>query len=87
MSMSDFDILVIKKMLKILNDLGPAGIESKDLCEQAQIACSTPITTTEMDIAVTSMKNQGWISSYRQPMTGRIRWYLNEQGKIAYAGL
>jgi hypothetical protein len=87
MSMSDTDILVIKKMLKILNDLGPSGIESKDLCEQAQIACSTPITTTEMDIAITSMKNQGWIASFRQPVTGRIRWYLTEQGKIAYAGL
>jgi len=87
MSMSDTDILVIKKMLGILNSLGPSGIESKDLCEQAQIACSTPITTTEMDIAVTSMKNQGWIASFRQPITGRIRWYITEQGKIAYAGL
>ena len=87
MSLSDTDILVIKKMLKILNDLGPSGIESKDLSEQAQIACSTPITTTEMDIAITSMKNQGWIASFRQPITGRIRWYLTEQGKIAYAGL
>lgn len=87
MAMSDTDILVMKKMLKILNDLGPAGIESKDLCEQAQIASSIPITTTEMDIAITSMKNQGWIASFRQPVTGRIRWYLTEQGKIAYAGL
>jgi len=87
MPMSDTDILVIKKMLRILNDLGPSGIESKDLCEQTQIASSTPITTTEMDISITSMKNQGWIASFRQPVTQRIRWYLTEQGKIAYAGL
>ena len=87
MPMSDTDILVMKKMLRILNDLGPSGIESKDLCEQAQIASSTPITTTEMDISITSMKNQGWIASFRQPVTLRIRWYLTEQGKIAYAGL
>ena len=85
--MTDSDILVTKKMLGILNSLGPAGIESKDLCEQTQIACSTPITTTEMDISITCMKNQGWIASFRQPVTGRIRWYLTEQGKIAYAGL
>ncbi len=87
MSMSDTDILVIKKMLGILNSLGPSGIESKDLCEQAQIACSTPITTTEMDLSITCMKNQGWIASFRQPITGRIRWYITEQGKIALAGL
>lgn len=87
MPMTDTDILVIKKMLGILNDLGPAGIESKDLKEQAQIACSTPLTTTEMDIAITSMRNQGWIASFRQPITQRIRWYLTEQGKIAYAGI
>ena len=26
-------------------------------------------------------------ASFRQPITERVRWYVTEQGKIAYAGL
>jgi len=85
--MTDTDILVIRKMLKILIDLGPAGIEAQDLKEQAEISAGVPLTTVEKDIAVKEMSDRNWIASYRQPITGRVRWYATEQGQIAYAGL
>ena len=85
--MTDTDILVIRKTLKILIDLGPAGLEEKDLKEQAEIAAGRPLTTLEQDLAVKLMKERGWIASYRQPVTERVRWYVTEPGKIAYAGL
>lgn len=85
--MTDTDIIVIRKMLKILIDLGPAGLEERDLKEQAEIAAGRPLTTLEQDLAVKLMKERGWIASFRQPITERVRWYATEQGKIAYAGL
>lgn len=85
--MTDTDILVIRKTLKILIDLGPDGLEEKDLKEQAEIAAGRPLTTLEQDLAVKLMKERGWIASYRQPVTERVRWYVTEPGKIAYAGL
>lgn len=85
--MTDTDIIVIRKMLKILIDLGPAGLEEKDLKEQAEIAAGLPLTTVEKDLAVKVMSERGWIASFRQPITERVRWYATEQGKIAYAGL
>lgn len=85
--MTDTDILVIRKTLKILIDLGPAGLEEKDLKEQAEIAAGRPLTTLEQDLAVKLMKERGWIASYRQPVTERVRLYVTEPGKIAYAGL
>ena len=85
--MTDTDILVTRKTLKILIDLGPAGLEEKDLKEQAEIAAGRPLTTLEQDLAVKLMKERGWIASYRQPVTERVRWYVTEPGKIAYAGL
>jgi hypothetical protein len=85
--MTDTDIIVIRKMLKILIDLGPAGLEAKDLKEQAELAAGVPLTTVEKDLAVKTMSERGWIASYRQPITERVRWYATEPGKIAYAGL
>lgn len=85
--MTDTDIIVIRKMLKILIDLGPAGLEEKDLKEQAEIAAGLPLTTVEKDLAVKVMSERGWIASFRQPITERVRWYATEQGKIACAGL
>ena len=66
--MTDTDILIIRKMLGILNGIGPAGLE-------------------EQDLAVKLLRDRRWIASYRQPVTERVRWYITEHGKIAYAGL
>lgn len=85
--MTDTDILVIRKMLGILTGIGPAGLEEQDLKEQAEIAAGVPLTTAEQDLAVRQMKDRKWIASYRQPVTERVRWYITEAGKIAYAGL
>ena len=85
--MTDTDILIIRKMLKILIDLGPDGIEESDLKEQAEIAAGRPLTTVEQDLAVKLMKDRKWIASYRQPVTERVRWYATEQGRMAYAAL
>ena len=85
--MTDTDILVIRKMLGILIGIGPVGLEERDLKEQAEIAAGRPLTTAEQDLAVKLIKDRGWIASYRQPVTERVRWYATEHGKIAYAGL
>ena len=85
--MTDTDILVMRKMLKILDDIGPNGLEASDLKEQAEIAAGCPLTTAEKDLAVKEMADRGWIASFRQPLTGRIRWYITEHGKTARAGL
>lgn len=85
--MTDTDILVMRKMLGILIGIGPGGLEERDLKEQAEIAAGRPLTTAEQDLAVKLIKDRGWIASYRQPVTERVRWYATEQGKIAYAGL
>lgn len=85
--MTDTDIIVIRKMLGILIGIGPGGLEERDLKEQAEIAAGRPLTTAEQDLAVKLIKDRGWIASYRQPITERVRWYATEQGKIAYAGL
>ena len=85
--MTDTDILVIRKMLKILIDLGPGGLEERDLKEQAEIAAGRPLTTSDQDLAVRLLKDRGWIASYRQPITERVRWYATEQGRMAYAAL
>ena len=85
--MTDTDIIILRKMLKILLAIGPAGLEEKDLKEQAEIAAGLPLTTVENDLAVKTMADRNWIASYRQPITGRVRWYVTEPGKIAYAGL
>lgn len=85
--MTDTDILVMRKMLGILIGIGPGGLEERDLKEQAEIAAGRPLTTAEQDLAVKLIKDRGWIASYRQPITERVRWYATEQGKIAYAGL
>ncbi len=85
--MTDTDIIVIRKMLKILIALGPAGLEEKDLKEQAELAAGVPLTTVEKDLAVRTMSERGWIASYRQPVTERVRWYATAQGTAAYASL
>lgn len=85
--MTDTDIIILRKMLKILLAIGPAGLEEKDLKEQAEIAAGLPLTTVEKDLAVKTMADRNWIASYRQPVTDRVRWYATEQGRIAYASL
>ena len=85
--MTDTDILVMRKMLNILIGIGPDGLEENDLKEQAEIAAGRPLTTAEQDLAVKLMKDRKWIASYRQPVTERVRWYVTEQGKMAYAAL
>lgn len=85
--MTDTDILVMRKMLGILIGIGPDGLEENDLKEQAEIAAGRPLTTSEQDLAVKLMKDRRWIASYRQPVTDRVRWYVTEQGKMAYAAL
>ena len=85
--MTDTDIIILRKMLKILLAIGPAGLEEKDLKEQAEIAAGLPLTTVEKDLAVKTMADRNWIASYRQPVTERVRWYATEQGRIAYASL
>lgn len=85
--MTDTDILIIRKMLGILTGIGPAGLEEQDLKEQAEIAAGAPLTTAEQDLAVKLLRDRRWIASYRQPVTERVRWYITEHGKIAYAGL
>ena len=85
--MTDTDILVIRKMLQLLIGVGPDGLEEDALKEQAEIAAGRPLTTAEQDLAVRHLRDRKWIASYRQPITERVRWYVTEQGKIAYAGL
>ena len=85
--MTDTDILIIRKMLRILIDIGPAGLEADALKEQAEIAAARPLTTAEKDLAAKTLSERGWIASYRQELTQRVRWYITEQGKTAYAGL
>lgn len=85
--MTDTDIIILRKMLKILLAIGPAGLEEKDLKEQAEIAAGLPLTTVEKDLAVKTMADRNWIASYRQPVTERVRWYATTQGQIAYASL
>jgi hypothetical protein len=77
----------MRKMLNILIGIGPDGLEENDLKEQAEIAAGRPLTTAEQDFAVKLMKDRKWIASYRQPVTERVRWYVTEHGKIAYASL
>lgn len=85
--MTDTDILIIRKMLGVLMDVGPNGLQESDLKEQAEIAADTPLTTSEQDLAFKVLKTRGWIASYRQPITERVRWYVSEQGKLAFAAL
>jgi|GEM_PF-2410250 len=85
--MTDTDILVIRKMLGVLMGIGSQGLETAALKEQAEIAAGTPLTTAEKDLAARLLEERRWIASYRQPLTGRVRWYVTEAGKIAYAGL
>jgi len=85
--MTDTDILIIRKMLQILIGIGPDGLEDDALKEQAEIAAGRPLTTSEQDLAVKQLRDRKWIASYRQPITDRVRWYVTEPGKIAYAAL
>lgn len=85
--MTDTDIIILRKMLKLLIAIGPAGLEEKDLKEQAELAAGIPLTTVEKDLAVKALSERGWIASYRQPVTERVRWYVTTQGQIAYAAL
>lgn len=85
--MTDTDILVMRKMLNILIGIGPDGLVENDLKEQAEIAAGRPLTTAEQDLAVKLMIDRRWIASYRQPVTDRVRWYVTEQGKMAYSAL
>jgi len=85
--MTDTDIIILRKMLKLLTAIGPAGLEEKDLKEQAELASGRPLTTLEQDLAVKLMKDRNWIASYRQPVTERVRWYVTTQGINAYAAL
>jgi hypothetical protein len=85
--MTDLTLHIIRKMLGILDALGPAGLEEATLKEQADIAAGCPTTTTERDIAMQTCAERGWIKSYRQELTGRIRYYLSDAGRTAKAGL
>jgi DNA-binding MarR family transcriptional regulator len=85
--MTDTDILILRKMLKILSDIGPGGLEEGGLKEQAELAAGQPLTTVEKDLAVKTLSERGWIASYRNSITGRVRWYVTDQGKAAYAAL
>lgn len=85
--MTDTDILIVRKMLRILIDIGPDGLEEDALKEQAEIAAGRPLTTAEKDLAFQQLKDRVWIASYKQPYTQRVRWYVSEQGKIAYPAL
>jgi hypothetical protein len=85
--MNDTDILVIRKMLRILIDLGPAGIQEPDLKEQAEIAAGRILADSEKDLAVKVIKDRHWIASYREPITDRLRWYPTPSGIVAYSSL
>jgi hypothetical protein len=85
--MTDTDILILRKMLRILLDLGPAGIQEADLKEQAEIAAGRILADSEKDLAVKLLQERRWIASYREPCTGRLRWYATPQGSLAYASL
>lgn len=85
--MTDTDILVLRKMLKVLLDIGPIGLEEEALKEQAELAAGVLLTSAEKDLACRTLKDRKWIGSARNPLTGRVRWSLTEDGKVAYAGL
>ena len=85
--MTDAIIHIIKKMLRTLDMIGPAGLEENTVKEQADIAAGFPITTTEKDLAFQALVERGWVKSYRQELTGRIRFYLSDSGRAALAGL
>lgn len=85
--MTPTDQLIIRKMLRILLDLGPTGIQEPDLKEQAEIAADRLLTDAEKDLAVRLLKDRRWIASYRDPVTNHVRWYVTPQGSIAYASL
>lgn len=85
--MDDTDILVVRKMLKTLLDIGQVGLEEDALKEHAELAAGRLLTTVEKDLALKTLQERKWIASYRNPITQRVRWYATEGGKIAYAAL
>ncbi len=85
--MTNIEILIARHMLTILNRIGPAGLEDASLKEQAEIAARQPLTTLELDLSFKTLNVRGWVASFRDPVTDRVRWYITESGKIALASL
>ena len=87
MGLENDDILILRKMLMVLEKIGPTGLEKKDLFEQTQLATSVPVTSADMENRFRILKNKAWIYDVKQPLTGRMRWVITEVGKTAYKGL
>ena len=85
--MTDTNSFIIRKMLKALIDIGPSGFELQDLKDFVNASSLALMTTLDMDTAIALMRAEGWIASFQNPVTKRVRWYISEQGKMAFAAL
>ena len=85
--MNDNTIHLVRKILRLLDEIGPMGLEELTVKDQLDLAAGFPVTTTEKDLAFQTCDERGWMKSYRQEVTGRIRWYLSDTGRAARSGL
>jgi len=85
--MTDTTIFLYRKMLVLLDAIGPAGLEEDTIKAQAEIAAGQLVTTVDKNLAFATLKERNWIASYTDELTNRVRWFLTAQGKTIRAGL
>jgi hypothetical protein len=80
------DKILIKHLLKILNRIGPSGIEEAALSEELGVAACKPITTSQADDTRIFCVDRGWAGS-RKDEFEQVRCWITEAGKTTLAGM
>lgn len=80
------DKVLILHLLKILNRIGPSGIEESALSEELGVAACKPLTTAQADDTRLYCFDRGWINSRRDEFE-QTRWWITEAGKTTLAGM
>ncbi len=80
------DKVLILHLLKILNRIGPEGIEENALAEELGVAACKPLTTDQATDTRLFCFDKGWLNSRRDAFE-QTRWWITVSGKNTLAGM
>ena len=81
--MTPHEIYRIKEALKVLEYAGPQGVGRDALLGQTEIATGQILTSSEKDRLLETLTEKQWAYSFRDPLSGNIRYVLTGPGTLA----
>lgn len=81
--MSPRDIVLSKVALRCLSEAGPSGLGTEALMDHVAAGAEVLLTSLERRALMGLLVERDWIYSFRDPLTGNVRWVLTSQGELA----